>query len=380
MRILIYIKKLDANSTLTFIINDIIGLKKKNDVKIITSQSSNPPNLLKKNTIRFSFDESQTLYKLQHFLAIHNISLWFKGYNLKRRFKDVIKTFKPDLVITHFGDESLLFLQNIKLDTPVLVMFHGYDASAWLRVKKYVNFYKNLFKKPNFFPVTCSENMKFRMGKTGIPMQKAFVVYYGIDTDFFSPTKKPANDIPIFLQVSSFNEKKGHLYTLLAFKKYLENNLNTKFKLILAGEGRLKTDIKNFATKLKLSDYVIFPGWVNREQTKKLLSKADFFIHHSITDNYGNMEGIPNAIIEAMSMGLPIISTYHSGIPELVTNNKNGILINEKDIDNYAKAIKAIKHFNCFSENRIKVKKNFNINKRIEKLYLIIQKITNEKY
>lgn len=380
MKILIHVKQIKVESTLTFILNDILNLNKKADIKILCSESSLPPSILEENVIYYPFDVKGIKQKVQHFLAIHDIKIYFKNNVLIKVFSEAIQNFKPDLIITHFGDESLIFLQNASFDVPVLVFFHGYDASAWLNVKKYIKVYKDLIRTCNLIPVTCSENMEQRMQDAGIPMQKSILLYYGIDTAFFKRVNYKRNTIPNFLQVSSFHEKKGHSFTVRAFRKYLDRNPDSKFRIIFAGEGVLKKNIEHLVKQLKMEDYISFRGWVNRKETKQLLENAEYFVHHSITDKFGNMEGIPNAIIEAMAMELPLITTYHSGIPELVSNSKNGILVPEKNIDEFSQAIEKILNYKYLEDNRLKVEKQFKIDNRIEKLFFHIQRILNEEY
>ena len=92
-----------------------------------------------------------------------------------------------------------------------------------------------------------------------------------------------------------------------------------------------------------------------------MFENADYFIHHSIVDSRGDMEGIPNALMEAMAMELPVISSIHSGIPELVEDGVNGYLVKEKDVTNYAKRFEDILNFGYLSINREKVIEKFEL-------------------
>ena len=101
-------------------------------------------------------------------------------------------------------------------------------------------------------------------------------------------------------------------------------------------------------------------------------------MHHSLTAPNGDQEGIPNAILEAMSMQMPILSTYHSGIPEAVIHSENGLLCNENDIETYSKQMLEISHWNLVPENRKKIKEHFSIDFHIKKLKSFYDKIAKK--
>jgi glycosyltransferase involved in cell wall biosynthesis len=215
--------------------------------------------------------------------------------------------------------------------------------------------------KPNVFSVIASQFMKQNLDRAAIPLQRSKVIYYGIDTEKFTLLSKADTVDKVFLQVSSFREKKGHRYTLEAFQRFLGQNPDKQAKLILAGGGEGMNSIQNYAEKLGLSHLVEFPGWVTHDQAQALMQQADVFVHHSITPNSGDEEGIPNALIEAMSMELPILSTQHAGIPELVEDGVHGYLVPERDVEAYARRMVDIYDWPRQPQNREKVKAQFDL-------------------
>jgi colanic acid/amylovoran biosynthesis glycosyltransferase len=81
-----------------------------------------------------------------------------------------------------------------------------------------------------------------------------------------------------------------------------------------------------------LKDHVTFLGLIKHgPELLDLIKKADIFLHPSRVDTNGGKEGIPGTIVEAMASGLPVISTYHAGIPDIITNQETGLLVNEDD-------------------------------------------------
>ena len=105
----------------------------------------------------------------------------------------------------------------------------------------------------------------------------------------------------------------------------------------------------------------------SNKDIKSYLSRSDIFILPSVTSNDGNMEGIPIVLMEAMASGVRVISTYHSGIPELIHHCETGILCEEKNYDELANNIYDLaenynKRINLSSKARKFVVQNHNIN------------------
>jgi len=194
----------------------------------------------------------------------------------------------------------------------------------------------------------------------GVSINKHHILYYGTDVSQFERKKTNHPKQPFtFVQISSFAEKKGHQTTLRAYRKFLDSDPPMETQLIFGGGGEGMDKIKNLTIDLKLENHVQFKGWVNIAAARDLLEIAHAFLHHSIVASNGDMEGIPNAIMEAMAMKLPVISTIHSGIPELVEDGVNGYLVEENDIRHYAQRMKDILSWEHLNENRQKVLDKF---------------------
>lgn len=367
MRILIYSHRIGFR-TITFIHNEINALAKDHNVLVVYNQADDKLNLRNCKTQRVRHYENYFVARVKNRLGLQSF---------KTDFEKTIEDFNPDLIHIHFGNIAVRVLQYIDVNNvPIFISFHGHDASRALSNATYVTRLNRLLSKKNVNPIFVSKAMRKKVSKAGVSFKDEHILYYGGNLAFFKPNRNsPPSSKITFLQVSSFVEKKGHSYTVRAFRKFLDGLMmeeKNKVCLILAGDGKLKSNVQKLVSKLNLENHVSFPGWVNREQAKELMNRANIFVHHSITDKDGDMEGIPNAIIEAMAMKLPILSTLHSGIPELVTNNVHGYLTEEKDIDELAKNFRKIMYWDYRSENRIKVMTQFEIgihNQRLIEIY-----------
>ena len=202
-----------------------------------------------------------------------------------------------------------------------------------------------VFTNPLVIGTAVSKAIKANLVNIGIPSEKIIVDYLGVDIDFFKREKRRefnSNAPATFLQIANFVEKKGHQYTLKAFKKHLEATKSNDV-LIFGGTGPLFEEMVQLSKKLNLQHNVKFIGLVDRFQVKELMEDAHFFVHHSITAADGDTEGLPTVLMEAMAMELPCISTFHSGIPEIIEDGLNGILNVEREIEGLSRAFNDIK-------------------------------------
>ena len=145
------------------------------------------------------------------------------------------------------------------------------------------------------------------------------------------------------------------------------------------------SSIENVVTPVPAESLIGRVKWFNNKAgygfitvTDGSRSGTDVFVHHSITGDNGAQEGIPNAVAEAMAMELPVISTFHAGIPELVENNVNGFLIKEKDIENYVHCMQEIIKWDYLPTNRTLIESRFSIQSHIKNLLNIYENISTK--
>jgi glycosyltransferase involved in cell wall biosynthesis/ubiquinone/menaquinone biosynthesis C-methylase UbiE len=264
----------------------------------------------------------------------------------------------------HFGPNyyRLEPLFTLFPDIFLLVSFHGYDGSATFKLKG-SNYYDRLFKRANMI-TTPSHFMKDNLVKFGCPEHKIVVHRYGKDLDKFMPTteKNITKNIRM-LSVARFVEKKGLEYAIAAFAK-IPNNLDVEYRI--AGDGPLLNDLIALARSLGVANKISFLGKLTGEEVQKEMASADIFVLTSITGANGDQEGVPVSLIEAQAFGLPVVSSLHAGIPELVEHEQTGFLASEKNIAEIAgymlALIKNPSIRQTFSKNaRSKVLKEFNI-------------------
>tara|TARA_R110002167_G_scaffold366448_1_gene597392 strand:- start:13331 stop:14569 length:1239 start_codon:yes stop_codon:yes gene_type:complete len=236
-----------------------------------------------------------------------------------------------DFIICHFGTGGVLInkLRDIGVIAgKIATIFHGFELSIDKTLAQQKDNYLQLFEQTELM-LPISELWKNKLKLLGCPSDKIAVHRMGVDLRHFAfkYTKMRGDTLSIFT-VARFTEKKGLEYAIRALA-LLTNDI--KFHYTIAGFGELLQPLKLLVNELALDDYVSFIGAIDSVQVKEQMLAAHAFIQPSITASNGDMEGVPVAIMEAMAMGTPVISSYHSGISELITHGEHGLLAQEKD-------------------------------------------------
>ncbi len=332
--------------SMTFIYRQLLGVSEEFDPFVLSSRKKENLNLFPHKNISFNASSyfidklsrvKELLFNLPPYSYISiNPTIYF---NQRIKHIKYIKNNNCKLIHAHFGPSGIEVLPIAKkLNLPLIVSFHGYDASTLLKFEKYRVNLKTLFNYAHI--ITPSKYMLQSFHLVDLYCKNEYVVHYGIPVDFFEfknrvqiNRKTAKKEEIIFLQISNFVEKKGHKYTIHAFNNFLKKYSNAI--LILAGEGPLRKSMISLVKELGITEKIKFPGLVHQETVRELMYSADVFVHHSVTGHDGDKEGIPNVIMEAMATGLPVISTHHSAIPELIDDGVNGFLVPEKDVQSY---------------------------------------------
>lgn len=154
--------------------------------------------------------------------------------------------------------------------------------------------------------------------------RKAFVIYPAVDTGFFCPpVQKNKNRVLNLVTVGGLNWVKGHEYLLMAAKKLKDQNI--QFRLEIIGEGRERQRVLYTIDDLGIKDQVVLAGKLKTEEIKSRLQSSDIFVCSSVS------EGISNAALEAMSCGLPLVTTDCGGMREAVTDGVEGFVVPVRD-------------------------------------------------
>lgn len=225
------------------------------------------------------------------------------------------------------------------------------------------------------FAVTISEyNRHFLQQLYGsLAAEKTVVIHCGVDPDVFQPPALQGHcERFTMLCVGRLEAQKGHPYLIDACAKLKRAGLS--FCCQLVGEGKDRQRIEAQIEQLGLAEDVILLGQQPRLRVHELLHQADMVILPSIATANGRQEGIPVALMEALAMGKPCISTAISGIPELIEDGRTGLLVAERDAHALADAIQRLHDAPAWSQQlaqvgREKVLREFNLHTTTQMLY-----------
>lgn len=371
MKILAYTETY-ASETVTFITNELASLQEEHDLMLIYSIRRNAPRFELKNMKEAPFKYNRIFNKVRWWLEQAEVYFWMRNKKFGGKINSIISEFKPDIIHCHFGTDFLKLIANLN-DTnkkiPILISFYGYDVTERIKNNAVLRQYQKYLCYRNVYSIAVSNSLIENVMKTIHPFNQILLLPSGIDTEFYNRKQVIGNENEyLFIQVSSFYQKKGHKYTLIAYKKFLEQNKKHNYKFIIAGFGPLEDEIKQQVKELNIERNVIVMGPITPEEMVELGSRANCFVQMSITADNGDMEGLPNVLLEAMALELPIVSTNHAGIPDIVENGVNGILCDEKNVEQYVAAFEEIVNWEKLPKNREKIIELFSLKCHMRKL------------
>jgi colanic acid/amylovoran biosynthesis glycosyltransferase len=236
-----------------------------------------------------------------------------------------------DVVHCEFGHLGILGLRLKQIGAlrgTLVTSFRGNDSTGFLRAHPGV--YRELFAQGDLFcPV--SESLRQRIVAAGCPAKRTVIVHSGIDLTALPhrPPYRKADEPTRLLTVGRLVEKKGIEYAVRAVGHLVKSG--RQVRLTVAGDGPLGSALAQLIGAEGLQDHVRLIGWVDDDRVPGLLREAHILVAPSVTAASGDTEGIPNTVKEAMASGLPVVSTWHGGVPELVEDGVSGLLAPEKD-------------------------------------------------
>lgn len=341
--------------------------------------------------------ENLDVFPFQPIYSYECVSVWKKAmlclWRPRRHgvswlfFERIVRREHPCLMHGHFGTCGVELLElKRRLDLPMITAFYGADVSQAPRDPRFRQRYRQLFEEGELF-LAEGNAMRRALGALGCPSAKIVVQHLGVDIEalpFVARRPDPSGLVRILI-AATFREKKGIPDALRAVDRVRRRYPRLAVTLIGDSAGKVgDEDEKRTICGLleQLDGVVTWIGFVPYPAFRTAILTHHLFLSPSVTARDGDSEGgAPVSIIEAEATGMPILSTLHADIPEVVVDGKSGLLSQERDVDSLAENLERLVAEPDLWEQmgrcgRRHVEENYNVRRQVARLEEIYSEVT----
>ena len=187
----------------------------------------------------------------------------------------------------------------------------------------------------------CGANLEYLNQVAPSQQSKFLLIYHGVNLQDFQTVSikdaSSATENPVILSVGRLVEKKGFQDLLQAL--LIVKGRGGRFRCVIYGDGPLRPQLKRWIEEHDMAGEVKLMGDITQQELISIYQTANLFILTPVQTDDGDRDGIPNVLLEAMAVGLPVITTAVAGIPELVDHNQNGLLYQAHDVEGISSGI-----------------------------------------
>lgn len=329
--------------------------------------------LLPKNLIQAPVATLRSLNLLQHgALAMSLRLLYSVDPTLIRPY---------DIIHCQFGTQGFKGMWFRLTNSPqakLVTIFRGHDISQFVQ-ERGETIYDRLFQAGDYFLANC-QFFRQKAIRLGCDPDQISVHFSGLDISKFRFKPRVLNSDGKIRVVTTGRlvEKKGIEYVIRAIAQLIDRYLTIEYHII--GDGPLRSQLEQLIQTLKVGHAVKILGWKNEREIIEILDQAHIFVAPSITAAGGDQDAPINVLKEAMAMGLPVVSTYHGGIPELVEEGVSGLLVPERDVEALVEKLgDLMQHPDRWAEmghaGRTSVETHFDLDKLNDRLVELYQEL-----
>lgn len=242
-------------------------------------------------------------------------------------------------------------------DLPLVVSLHGSDVYLAERHASIGRVARWTFAQAGAV-TACSEDLRLRAHALGASPSTSVTIPYGVDVSRFRPDAAAraamrarwnvAGDAEIVFTAGRFVRKKGFEYLIDTIAQLAPSR--PSLRLVLAGGGDLDPAFRDRLTRLGISDRAVLPGVLTQDDVAAGLAASDVAVVPSVKDDAGNVDGLPNVVMEALASATPLVATTAGGIGHIVRDGTTGMLVAERDVPALAWAINRILDDRAFGE------------------------------
>jgi len=267
----------------------------------------------------------------------------FAGWRLARR---VIREIGASIVHAHWVVPGGVIGAAAAGARPLVISLHGSDVFVAERHRLVGTAARSAFRRASWV-AACSTDLAERAAALGADAGRLTVVPYGVDTERFGPDEAARSavrgrlgvpdDAPLVVAVGRLVRKKGFEYLIEAAARLKKDH--PALHLVVAGEGDLAAPLRAQAASAGIAGRVHFLGTVPHQDVPALLAAADVAAVPSVHDEAGNVDGLPNTVMEILASGTPLVATPIGGIGAVATDRLTARLVPERDAGALAAAI-----------------------------------------
>ncbi|MBO8170773.1 MAG: glycosyltransferase [Bacillaceae bacterium] len=297
------------------------------------------------------------------------------------RLKELDRWIRHDRIDLIYATSARLGVKALavkhKWQIPMIVHIQDRDYSGNWKLKR--KQWRRLFRVADHM-VVPSRYLEKKLRKRGYSRKKITVLHQGVDVNAIPfKERRYQEDEPVrIVFAGEWEPKNGIEYLLKAFCQLHQKKPNTHLHLV--GKGSLKRKIDKFVRKKQLEHAVKLSPTSSSHKSIRVYEQAHIFCLPGIKDKKGNIDAIPVTLKEAMAAGLPVVTTDHAGIPELVTDDIHGYLVPPKDSGSLAKTLEKMIDSHALwpemgKKARDRIRKYFNLDRQMEKQEKIMDQV-----
>lgn len=304
---------------------------------------------------RFRYAPTQALHIAGHGRALHAdqrmkwvVPALMPGYCLSaaRMARRLARAGDHDLIHGHWAVPGGPIAASVAacVNKPLVVSMHGSDVFVIEHNRMYASVARKAFARAARV-TACSEDLRTRAIGLGLSRDKTVRLPYGVDTARYGQGSGAVQrerlgiplDAPVIGALGRLVAKKGFGTLIEAFSAVID--AHPEAYCVIGGEGDLDQELREAAERLGIGERVRFPGHVGWQDTPDWLAMCDIMTVPSVIDANGNVDGLPNVLLESMASGRPVIGSDVAGIPSVIDDGRNGLLCPPGDAESLAERL-----------------------------------------